>query len=114
MENFYSFSRLLLNSPERDRLTKELKELVKLLENLSNYFWLFAKVDLLATIKQMDDFEILHEKTANIKMHLEAFCDGEECIDDTRLWIELYAADVRKAIALLEKQTTTPSQLSKQ
>lgn len=98
--------RLLKSSDEKKKLQDEVKLACTILNDISDKFWHAPPQDIVAYISQNEgqfaQFQILKEKADEIQKHLQAFKVGNECIDDTRLWIELFAEDFRKAAKQLD------------
>ena len=98
-----------LTSPEDvKKLQSEMKLASSILETVSELFWnapIQSIVDYISeTENRFNQFQILKVKTDEINKHLQAFKNGEEEIDDTRLWMELFAEDFRKAAKQLKTE----------
>ena len=98
-----------LTSPEEvAKLQSEVKLASSILDAVSQLFWEEPPQSIMdyisKTENKFDKFQILKDKTDEIKKHLQAFKNGQEKIDDTRLWVELFAEDFRKAAKLLDME----------
>ena len=89
------------NSEEIKQLQSEVKLACTILNKLSELFWNATSQEIVEYIShtenQFSQFKLIEEKTEEIQKHLKAFSGGKEEIDDTRLWVELFAEDFRKA-----------------
>lgn len=93
--------RSLKNRDEMQKLESEVKLASSILDAVTDKFWKANPTELVNYITeiegQFEGFELLKVNAEEIQMHLHAFKEGNESIDDTRLWMELFAEDVRKA-----------------
>lgn len=98
--------RSLKNRDEMQKLESEVKLASSILDAVTDKFWKANPTELVNYITeiegQFEGFELLKVNAEEIQMHLYAFKEGNESIDDTRLWMELFAEDVRKAKKQLE------------